>query len=121
MTASYQPVFDGRRLDPGALVCAVGSTKADRREVDTATVQRAGFVVSDSAQGARTEAGDLIGAAADGVFDWVDLFDLADVVVGRVSPPEPGSQIVLFESQGVALQDVVAATLVYQRHRGLID
>lgn len=121
VTASYRPVFDGRRLDPGALVCAVGSTKADRREVDAATVQRAGFVVSDSAEGARAEAGDLIGAAADGVFDWADLFDLADVVAGRVSPPEPGSQIVLFESQGVALQDVAAAALAYQRHRGLID
>ena len=115
VTASYEPVFDGTRLDAGALVCAVGSTKADRQELDAAAVQRAGFVVSDSAEGARTEAGDLIGAAADGAFDWGRLVDLADVVAGRVNPPEPGSCIVLFESQGVALQDVVAATLAYQR------
>ena len=115
VTASYEPVFDGARLDAGALVCAVGSTKADRREVDAASVRRAGFVVSDSAEGARIEAGDLIGAAADGAFDWDRLVDLADVVAGRVDPPDPGSCIVLFESQGVALQDVVAATLAYQR------
>ena len=57
VTSSYTPVFDGTLLDPAALVCAVGSTKADRREVDGATVQRAAFVVSDSAEGARTEAG----------------------------------------------------------------
>ena len=115
VTSSYTPVFDGTRLHPSALVCAVGSTKADRREVDGATVQRAAFVVSDSAEGARTEAGDLIHAAADGVFDWADLADLADVVAGTVTPPQPGSGIVLFESQGVALQDVVIATLAYQR------
>ena len=115
VTSSYTPIFDGSRLDPAALVCAVGSTKADRREVDGATVERASFVVSDSAEGARTEAGDLVHAAADGIFDWDDLADLADVVAGTVTPPQPGGGIVLFESQGVALQDVVIATLAHQR------
>ena len=115
VTSSYTPVFDGTRLHDAALVCAVGSTKADRREVDGATVQRAAFVVSDSAEGARTEAGDLIHAAADGMFDWDDLADLADVVAGTVTPPQPGNGIMLFESQGVALQDVVIATLAHQR------
>ena len=115
VTSSYTPVFDGTKLRDTALVCAVGSTKADRREVDGATVERASFVVSDSAEGARTEAGDLIHAAADGIFDWDSLADLADVIAGTVTPPQPGSGIVLFESQGVALQDVVIATLAHQR------
>ena len=115
VTSSYTPIFDGTGLDPAALVCAVGSTKADRREVDGTTVERAGFVVSDSAEGARTEAGDLVHAAADGIFDWDSLADLADVIAGTVAPPQPGSGIVLFESQGVALQDVVIATLAHQR------
>ena len=115
VTSSYTPLFDGTRLHDAALVCAVGSTKADRREVDGATVERAGFVVSDSAEGARTEAGDLVHAAADGIFDWDSLADLADVIAGTVTPPPPGSGIVLFESQGVALQDVVIATLAHQR------
>ena len=121
VTSSHSPVFDGARLHDAALVCAVGSTKADRREVDGATVQRAGFVVSDSAEGARAEAGDLIHAATDGIFDWDDLADLAHVVAGTVMPPQPGSGIVLFESQGVALQDVVIATLVHQRSQGRYD
>ena len=115
----YLQLHPGVRRDSAgsdaALVCAVGSTKADRREVDGATVQRASFVVSDSAEGARTEAGDLIHAAADGIFDWDDLADLAGVVAGTVTPPQPGRGIVLFESQGVALQDVVIATLAHQR------
>ena len=115
VTASSTPVFDGTRLHPAALVCAVGTAKPDRHEIDGATVQRASFVVSDSAEGARTEAGDLIHAAADGVFDWDSLADLADVIAGTVTPPRPGSGIVLFESQGVALQDVVIATLAHQR------
>ncbi len=115
VTSSYEPLFEGELLHPAALVCAVGSTKAERREIDAATVRRACFVVSDSAEGARGEAGDLIQAAAEGIFDWENLADLADVVAGTVEPPPPGSGIVLFESQGVALQDVVIATLAHQR------
>ena len=115
VTSSATPVFDGARLHPGALVCGVGTAKPACREIDSTTVRRAGFVVSDSAEGARNEAGDLILAVEDGVFDWADLADLVDVVAGRIQPPQPGSGIVLFESQGVALQDVVIATLVHQR------
>ena len=48
-------------------------------------------------------------------FDWDDLADLAGVIAGTVTPPQPGSGIVLFESQGVALQDVVIATLAHQQ------
>ena len=48
-------------------------------------------------------------------FDWDDLADLAGVVAGTVTPPQPGRGIMLFESQGVALQDVVIATLAHQR------
>ena len=115
VTSSAEPVFDGTRLHPGTLVCGVGCAKPSHREIDGTTVQRASFVVSDSAEGARSEAGDLIGAAAEGVFDWDSLVDLVDVISGSVTPPEPGSGIVLFESQGVALQDVVIATLAHQR------
>lgn len=115
VTASYTPLFDGDLLDPAAMVCGVGSTKAERRELDRATVERASFVVTDEPGAAPTEAGDLVHAVADGVFDWDDLVDLKDVVSGTVTPPPAGSGIVLFESQGVALQDVVIATLVHQR------
>ena len=37
------------------------------------------------------------------------------MIAGTVTPPQPGRGIVLFESQGVALQDVVIATLAHQR------
>ena len=43
------------------------------------------------------------------------------VIAGTVTPPRPGSGIVLFESQGVALQDVVIATLAHQRSESRYD
>jgi ornithine cyclodeaminase len=113
VTSAYTPVFPGERLAGDALVCGVGSTKADRRELDASTVAGAAQIVTDSRQGAVVECGDLIQAAAEGLIDLGDLVELADVVGGSVRRPPTGR--VLFESQGIALEDVAAAALAYQR------
>jgi ornithine cyclodeaminase/alanine dehydrogenase-like protein (mu-crystallin family) len=114
VTASYDPLFSGRALEPQALVCAVGATKADRRELDAETVRRAGLIVTDSIPGAKVEAGDLIAAAREGALEWDRVGDIMDVVAGG-RPRTDDTGIVLFESQGFALQDVAAAALVYER------
>ncbi len=114
VTGSYEPLFDGEWLSDGALVCGVGSTKAERQELDARTVARAGIVVTDSIVGARSEAGDLVGAAHAGCFKWDQMVALEDLIANQsVSMPTKG--IRLFESQGVAIEDVVGAWHVYQR------
>ena len=114
VTASYEPVFSGTGLAADALVCGVGSTKADRRELDAETVRRADLIYTDSVEGAKREAGDLVGAARDGALDWDRVHDITDALTG-VSGRTPETGIVLFESQGMALQDVAAAAIVYAR------
>jgi ornithine cyclodeaminase len=116
VTSAYTPVFPGDRLPADALVCGVGSTKAERRELDAATVAGAALIVTDSREGAVVECGDLIQAAAEGVVDLDDVVELADVVAGAVARPASGP--VLFESQGIALEDVAAAALAYERWEG---
>ena len=113
VTSAYTPIFSGERLAEDVLVCGVGSTKADRRELDGRTVERAAMIVTDSCAGAVTECGDLTQAAAEGLVDLDSLVELADVVAGAVDVPHSG--VVLFESQGIALEDVAAAGLAYQR------
>lgn len=117
VTAAYEPVFSGAGLASNALVCGVGATKADRRELDAETVRRADLVYADGVEGAKNEAGDLIGAAREGALDWDRVHDITDVITG-VSGRTPDTGIVLFESQGIALQDVAAAATVYARCSG---
>jgi ornithine cyclodeaminase/alanine dehydrogenase-like protein (mu-crystallin family) len=113
-TSSYDPLFDGDWLSDGTLVCGVGSTKAARRELDVRTVARAGIVVTDSIEGARWEAGDLIGAAEAGCFDWSQLVGIEHLLADdAITMPTHG--IRLFESQGVAIEDVVGAWHAYHR------
>jgi ornithine cyclodeaminase/alanine dehydrogenase-like protein (mu-crystallin family) len=117
VTASRKPLFPASAVSDRALLCAVGATKYDRREIDAETVARCAAVVCDDAIGSRSESGDLIDAAARGAFDWERAIELHDVLAGNVEVPRAGEAPVLFETQGVAIQDVAVAGLAYERHR----
>jgi ornithine cyclodeaminase len=116
VTQSTTPLFDAADVADRALICAVGATKHDRCEVGPELVARCAAVVCDDVAGSRVECGDLIQAAAAGTFDWSDAVELRDLLAGNVAVPRAGAAPVLFESQGVALQDVAAAGLAYERY-----
>jgi ornithine cyclodeaminase/alanine dehydrogenase-like protein (mu-crystallin family) len=117
VTQSLEPLFPSSAVSNGGLLCAVGATKYDRCEIGADVVARCGAVVCDDAVGSRTECGDLIRAANAGLFDWSRAIELRDVAAGNVVLARAGDAPVLFETQGVALQDVAAAGLAYERHR----
>jgi ornithine cyclodeaminase/alanine dehydrogenase-like protein (mu-crystallin family) len=117
LTAADHPLFSDTSVSDGTLICAVGATKATRRELPGATVARSAAVVCDDVEGSRHECGDLVAAADEGHFDWHRAIDLAPVCAGLVDVPHAGDRgPVLFETQGVAIQDVSAAALAYRRH-----
>lgn len=105
-TTSRTPVFDGRWLSGGTLVCAIGSNWLDKAEIDVATVRRAIRVVCDSVECCRNEAGEFSAAIEQGVFDWSRAIELADVVAGRTLGRAQNDDVVLFKSVGMAIEDV---------------
>ncbi len=82
-TTSKDPVLRGEWLQAGALVCAMGANHPSRRELDDVVLERATFVCCDSREQARLESGDLIEPVANGVLDWLEVYELQDVVAGR--------------------------------------
>lgn len=116
VTSSPTPLFPADVVSERALICAVGATKYDRCEIDPALVERCAAVVCDDVTGSRVECGDLIAAVAEGRFSWDAAIELHDVLAGNVSVPRAGEAPVLFETQGVALQDIAVAALAYQRY-----
>ncbi len=116
-TSSRQPVLEGRWLAPGALVIAMGSNWWHKAELDVDTIRRAHLVVCDDVECCRQEAGDFRQALEQGVFDWSEAISLAEVVCRRRSGRTPASDLVLFKSVGMALEDVAVATLVYRQAR----
>jgi len=105
-TASRTPVLRGTWLAPGVHVNAVGAVRPDWRELDDETLRRARLYV-DSRAAATQEAGDVIAAGAP-------FAELGEVVAGT-RPGRQADEITLLKSVGVAVEDVVAAELVYRR------
>jgi ornithine cyclodeaminase len=114
-TTATTPVLHGAWLTPGAHVNAVGANYEHRRELDTATVERAAVVVTDDPEQARYEASDLALPAAEGALDWERVRGLDEIVAGTVPGRETHHQITLFESLGVALGDVALVARAYER------
>jgi ornithine cyclodeaminase/alanine dehydrogenase-like protein (mu-crystallin family) len=111
MTTSSVPVIDASWIASHALVVAAGSNFPNRTEVPAELVTLAKSVVVDQREAAQLESGDLIQAVAAGKFDWERATDLGSVLSGTWKQPEPPG-ITLFESHGLALWDLAAATVV---------
>jgi alanine dehydrogenase len=106
-TAATTPVLMGEWLSAGAHINAVGATRPNWRELDDEVLRKARLYV-ESREAATKESGDVI--AAGQVFA-----ELGEVVAGTKSGRASDEEITLFKSVGVAVEDVAAASLVYER------
>jgi ornithine cyclodeaminase/alanine dehydrogenase-like protein (mu-crystallin family) len=121
MTSSATPVLEGAWLKPGAHVNAAGSNATNRQEIDLEAVKRSDLIVVDQLEGAELECGDLTAAVEAGVVTWDKVGELGAIVTGAAPGRTNDQQITLFESQGLAVQDMAAAAHIYEqaKERGL--
>jgi ornithine cyclodeaminase/alanine dehydrogenase-like protein (mu-crystallin family) len=117
ITSSRDPVLRGDWLRTGALVCAAGANRPQARELDNAVLQRAAFVCCDSVDDAKIESGDLIEPVQQGVLDWLEVHELAEVVSGQVQGRQSDEDIVVFKSNGIAAWDLAIGALAVERAR----
>ncbi|QCJ46640.1 ornithine cyclodeaminase family protein [Haloprofundus sp. MHR1] len=116
-TNASEPVFDGDLLEPGTHVTAMGQYNADKREVDTTTIERAKYVPDLRARATR-DAGAFLHAMEEGVVTEEDIYaELGDVVAGGVPGRENDEEITLFDSGGTGIETVAAAYMLYEKAR----
>ena len=114
-TSSPEPVIDRRWVSPGALVISVGACRPDHREMDPDLVAASRLFV-DSRDAALVESGDIVQGIRDGRFGADHVRgELGDVISGRAVPRESPSDVVVFKSLGLAVEDVAAADAAYRR------
>jgi ornithine cyclodeaminase len=113
-TTATQPLFDGSLLAPGAHVNAVGAFRPQDREIDTETVRRARVVV-ETRDAALEEAGDLLVPIGEGAIGPEHIVaDLGEVVRGRPVRTSD-AEVTLFESVGLASEDLAVAGALVAR------
>ncbi|HYF60298.1 MAG TPA: ornithine cyclodeaminase family protein [Burkholderiaceae bacterium] len=113
VTHAVEPVLKGAWLKPGAFVAAVGAPRPDWRELDDEAMRA--VVIADSRHSAEHESGDVIGSGA------TVHAEIGELLAGTRPMPTAGATVV-FKALGQAVEDAVAARLVYDaalRERGL--
>jgi alanine dehydrogenase len=110
-TTSMAPVLHGEWLSPGAHVNAVGAPRPTWRELDDDALAKSRIYV-ESREAATRESGDVI--AAGGAFA-----EIGEVVSGTQPGRKSESEITIFKSVGVAVEDVAAADLVYRKAQAI--
>ena len=110
VTSSKTPVLKGDWLKPSCHVNAIGACRPEWRELDDQAMQKNVLFV-DSREGAMRESGDVILSGAK------IYAELGEGLARKV--PARANETTVFKSLGMAVEDVAAATLVYQSYLGL--
>ena len=114
-TTSEEPVLKAEWISKGTHINAIGGNSLSKQEIDVDTVRNCACVVVDSFEQAMLESGDLAKAAEAEAFYWEDARELGLVVIGEFPGREDAAEITLFESQGIALEDVALAARIYEQ------
>jgi alanine dehydrogenase len=113
-TSAREPFLMPDCVRPGAFIAAVGADSPHKSEIDPTLFARA-TVVADSLEQA-VAMGDLHHAIAAGKAVPADVFaELAELVGGSKAGRRSEAEITLFDSTGLAIQDVASAAAAYER------
>ena len=114
-TSSLEPVINRDWIAPGAHVNAIGTHSPSSREVDSATMGVARIFV-DRRESALNEAGDYLLAAKEGVVTPESIVaEIGELLIGTKPGRNSESEITLFKSLGLAIEDVACADYLFKK------
>jgi len=114
-TTAKTPVFNGNLVNQGAHLNLIGSFKPDVREVDEVVIRKAKVVV-DQKSAALEEAGDIIIPLKAGIITDEHIYaELGELVTSVKLGRTADSEITLFKSVGLGIQDCATAWLAYTK------
>ncbi|MGH7488064.1 MAG: ornithine cyclodeaminase family protein, partial [bacterium] len=114
-TSSREPVLKREWLETGVHINAVGSSIPVTREIDSATIAAASFFV-DRRESTLNESGDYLFALREGaIMDDHIRAEIGDVLIGKEPGRSSASEITLFKSLGLAVEDLAAAQFLLKK------
>lgn len=118
LTPSRHPIVEGAWFKPGQHINAVGAPpRPDHREIDSAGMAAAKIFL-DSVEMAMHDSGDLLLALADGSITRDQVMpELGDVITGAALGRTSPDDITLYNSVGIAIQDLAICSLIVERAR----
>ncbi len=113
-TPARQPILRAESMRPGLFIAAVGADSPDKQELEPTVLAQSKVVVDLLEQAASI--GELHHAIQAGVMTTSDIHaELGQVLAGQRPGRTSDEETFVFDSTGTALQDVAAASLVFDR------
>ncbi|HDJ26043.1 MAG TPA: alanine dehydrogenase [Candidatus Bathyarchaeota archaeon] len=114
VTPSREPIVKSEWIGPGVHINAIGADAPGKEELDPELLKRAKIIVDDVEQASHS--GEINVPLARGIITEEDIWaELGDVVAGLKPGRTSPSDITIFDSTGLAIQDAVTAALAYKK------
>ncbi|UCD95034.1 MAG: ornithine cyclodeaminase family protein [Candidatus Zixiibacteriota bacterium] len=112
-TASRKPIVMAGDVPPGAHINAIGADAEGKQELDGDVLKKARVVIDDWVQASHS--GEINVMVHKGEFRRKDLAaELGKVVAGNLKIRTSDTDITIFDSTGLAIQDLITAAHVYK-------
>lgn len=113
-STSQEPLISQDAVCPGLLIAAVGADNPQKQEIHSTLMARSKVVCDVIEQCAAM--GDLHHALDAGTMQTESVHaELGEIVAGRKPGRESAEEVIVFDSTGMALQDVATAATVYEK------
>jgi alanine dehydrogenase len=119
VTPGAEVLFGRDSLQPGQHVSLMGADGPGKAEIAVEELLRVTVVCDEWEQASHN--GDIARAAADGRLKREDVAELGRVLLGQEDGRRSEEDITVFDSTGLAVQDLAVALAVYERYRSNPD
>ncbi|MFZ3168952.1 MAG: alanine dehydrogenase [Candidatus Methanoperedens sp.] len=113
-TPSRQPIVMNEWISEGTHINAIGADAPGKEELDPLILKRAKVIVDDIQQASHS--GEVNVPISKGSLSVKDIFgELGEVIIGKKKARMRDSDITVFDSTGLAIQDIATADMVYRK------
>ena len=115
-TPTTKPLLLAHQIKKGTHITAIGSDTSEKIELAPEIIQKADLVVSDSIEQSKTR-GELFKAREQNYLDETKLIELGNLIQDPTLGRQNNQQITVADLTGVAVQDIMIATAVYNNYK----
>jgi alanine dehydrogenase len=114
LTPSGTPIVERAWIKPGTHINAVGADARGKQELDPLILKDAFVVVDDIRQA--SAAGEINVPVAEKLYSVDDIYAvLGELVAGKKAGRKNNESITVFDSTGIAIEDIAVAKLIYEK------
>ena len=113
-TDSATPVANGVSLKDEALVISMGANQTTKHEISNSLIRQMSLIVTDDVPTAKVDSGDLTASCEFGITRWDSIVPLEKIVAGG-GPHQPRPKKILFQSNGIADEDLAVGRYVLEQ------